>query len=76
MSEDKKYGPLSLEERERMTEEERYRFQQLADHAAALEKEINGMIADFERKHHLSCWISTEKHNQISIDIAIDRAEL
>lgn len=76
MSEEKKYGPLSLEERERMTEEERYRFQQLADDAAALGEQINAMIADFERKHALNCWISTENHNRISIDIAIDRDKL
>jgi len=59
-----------------LSEPQRAKFQALVDDATELERVINGMIVAFEEKNKLSCWISTEKHNKISIDIAVDEQNL
>lgn len=46
------------------------KFHTLVGYAGELEKEINALIAEFEQKHRVSCWVSSVKHNEISIDIA------
>lgn len=56
--------------------EKRKKFDGLADEAKLLEKEINGMIKNFEKKHGLSCWISQKKENKIGIEISIDSGRL
>lgn len=61
---------------EGLSHEQQVRFHTLMGYADELEKEINGLIARFEQKHEVSCWVSIEGHNQISIAIAAEKDNL
>lgn len=61
---------------EGLSQDKQLRFHTLLAYAGELEKEINGLIADFEQKHRASCWVSTENHNRVSIAIAADTDQL
>lgn len=52
------------------------KFESLANEAKSLEKEINAIIKNFEKKYQLDCWISLKKRNQIMLDISIDGEKL
>lgn len=59
-----------------LSHDQQLRFQTLMGYADELEKEINRLIAQFEQNHKVSCWVSTVKHNQISIAIAAEKDNL
>lgn len=59
-----------------LSPDQQRKFDALVNYVGELEREINERIADFEQKHQVSCWISNEKHNRISIAVAADKDNL
>lgn len=76
MKDGRKRRPVVPKQDQLLSEPQRIKFQTLVEDATELERVINEMIVAFEEKNKLSCWISTEKNNKISIDIAVDEQDL
>ena len=73
---DEKKIRMNDEEMSILSAEQKQRFDGLVQNAGLLELQINTLIAEFERTHGVTCWISTEKNNSITVDIAVDKDDL
>ncbi len=56
--------------------EKRLHFAKLAGEAKTLEKEINRLVASFERKNKLTCYTVPNKRNSIELVISTDINQL
>lgn len=60
----------------RLLDNQRKKMDGLAKESKMLEKEINRLIKDFEKKHKLNCWVTHHSPGKICVEIAIDKDNL
>jgi len=59
-----------------LTDQKRIQFAKLAEEAKLLEKEINRLVASFEKKNNLTCYTLPHKRNSIELVISTDISQL
>lgn len=59
-----------------LSAQKRTQFAKLAEEAKLLEKEINRLVASFEKKNNLTCYTLPNKRNAIELVISTDISQL